>query len=149
MVYTVLYMNKATITIAVFIIILVAGLLVWRVGNLEAPAPQEEPQSAEETKETNEGSEPVGGFAPMISVEELATHNTASDCWVSYAGSVYDITDWVGKHPGGMEAIISVCGESDKFEAALNAQHGESRADMLPKVGSFIGTLGVIEGAQS
>jgi len=142
-------MNKATITIAVFIIVLVAGLLVWRVGNLEAPAPQNEAPVVEETEEENEGSEPVGGFAPMISVEELAAHNTASDCWVSYAGSVYDITDWVGKHPGGMEAIISVCGESDKFEAALNAQHGESRADMLPKVGRFIGTLGVLDGVQS
>jgi len=139
-------MNKATISIAVFIIVVVGGLLVWRVGNLEAPAPQDETAVEEET---NGNQEPPTGLVPMISEEALATHNSKDDCWVSYAGSVYDITDWVGKHPGGMEAIISVCGESDKFEETLNAQHGEDRANMLPKVGSFIGTLGVIEGAQS
>lgn len=135
-------MNKATITIAVFIVICVAGLLFWRVGTLQAPSPDTD------TPVVDEGT-PVGGFAPMISEAELATHNTGEDCWVSYGGTVYDITDWVGKHPGGMEAIISVCGESEKFEATLNAQHGASRADMLPTVGKFIGTLGVIEGAQS
>jgi len=149
MVYTSIYMNKATITIAVFIIIVVAGLLFWRVGSLEAPAPNEQESTEEVVEGENAGSEPVGGLVPMISAETLASHNTKDDCWVAYGSSVYDITDWVGKHPGGMEAIISVCGESEKFEAALNAQHGAGRAEMLPKVGSFIGTLGVIEGAQS
>ena len=142
-------MNKATITIAVFIIIVVGGLLFWRVGNLEAPAPDGQETTEEVAEGENGGSEPVGGLVPMISVEALASHNTKDDCWVAYGSSVYDITDWVGKHPGGMEAIISVCGESEKFEAALNAQHGAGRADMLPKVGSFMGTLGVIVGAQS
>jgi predicted heme/steroid binding protein len=135
-------MNKATISIAVFIIIFVGGLLFWRAGTLQAPAPDPDTPAAED-------SVPVGGFAPMVSEEALATHNTGEDCWVSYNGSVYDITDWVGKHPGGMDAIISVCGESEKFEETLNAQHGAGRADMLPDVGVFIGTLGVIEGAQS
>tara|TARA_B100000745_G_scaffold173343_2_gene113576 strand:+ start:6667 stop:7089 length:423 start_codon:yes stop_codon:yes gene_type:complete len=140
-------MNKATVTIAVFIVVGVGLLLIWRSSSLEVftnPIETEEEVIVEE--ESNENS---GGFAPMISDEELALHNSKDDCWVSYAGSVYDITDWVGKHPGGMEAIISVCGESTKFEEALNAQHGEDRAQMLPKVGQFIGTLGVIEGAQS
>jgi len=131
-------MNKATISIAVFIIIFVGGLLFWRAGTLQAPAPANVEDLAS-----------VGGFAPMVSEEALATHNTGEDCWVSYSGTVYDITDWVGKHPGGMDAIISVCGESEKFEETLNAQHGAGRADMLPDVGVFIGTLGVIEGAQS
>lgn len=140
-------MNKATITIAVFIVVGVGLLLIWRSAGLEVfnnPV-----ESNEEVVVEEENNENTGGFAPMISEEDLALHNSKDDCWVSYAGSVYDITDWVGKHPGGMEAIISVCGESTKFEEALNAQHGESRAEMLPKVGSFIGTLGVIEGAQS
>lgn len=142
-------MNKATITIAVFIIIVVGGLLFWRVGSLEAPAPNEQETTEEVTEETNEESEQNAGLVPMISVEALASHNTKDDCWVAYGGSVYDITDWVGKHPGGMEAIISVCGEGEKFEATLNAQHGAERAQMLPKVGKFMGTLGVIVGAQS
>lgn len=140
-----MYMNKATITIAVFIIVVVGALLFWRVGSLEAPAVEKE--EVQTVEEENVGAE--GSLVPMISVEVLATHNTKDDCWVSYEGSVYDITDWVGKHPGGMEAIISVCGESEKFEAALNAQHGAERAEMLPKVGTFIGTLGVLEGVQS
>lgn len=42
---------------------------------------------------------------------EVATHNTEKDCWASVDGHVYNLTDWVNRHPGGSEAIISACGK--------------------------------------
>lgn len=145
-----MYMNKATITIAVFIIVLVGGLLIWRAGDLQAPVVNEEETTQEEQNTTEEETnETTGGFAPMISEEELAMHNSADDCWISYEGSVFDVTDWLTKHPGGSAAIAQYCGTSEAFEQALNRQHGERQQNMLPEVGEFIGTLGVIEGAQS
>lgn len=139
-------MNKATISIAVFIVVVVLGLIIFRAQSIEAPEVSEEPEVTEE--ETVDGGE-VGGFAPMISEAELATHNTASDCWIAYKGSVFDVTDWLTKHPGGSAAIAQYCGTSEAFEQALNRQHGEKQQNMLPEVGQFMGTLGVIEGAQS
>ena len=141
-----MYMNKATITIAVFIVVIIGGLLIWRSSGLEVFNVSTE--AGQETVAESTESVP-NTIVSMISEETLAAHNTGSDCWVSYAGSVYDITDWVGKHPGGEDALIRVCGESTAFEEAINGQHGPSRAERLPEVGTFMGTLGIIEGAQS
>lgn len=146
-------MNKATISIAIFIIVVVLGLIVFRAQNIAAPEASEEPQVSEEEvvneeeETTSEGE--TGGFAPMISQEELATHNSADDCWIAYQGSVFDVTDWLTKHPGGSAAIAQYCGTSEEFEQALNRQHGEKQQNMLPEVGQFMGTLGVIGGVQS
>lgn len=40
---------------------------------------------------------------------QVATHNTESDCWTIISGSVYDITSYVPRHPGGAE-ILRACG---------------------------------------
>lgn len=40
---------------------------------------------------------------------EVAAHSTASDCWTIVNGSVYDITSYVPRHPGGDE-ILAACG---------------------------------------
>ena len=40
---------------------------------------------------------------------DILTHNTAEDCWLLIDGKVYDVTDFVGKHPGG-EALLEGCG---------------------------------------
>lgn len=36
-----------------------------------------------------------------VSRAELKTHNSPTDCWVSYKGKVYDITKYLEYHPGG------------------------------------------------
>lgn len=40
---------------------------------------------------------------------EVASHNTESDCWTIINSSVYDITEYVSRHPGGDE-ILRACG---------------------------------------
>jgi len=42
--------------------------------------------------------------------EEVASHNTESSCWVYFGTKVYDITDWLKKHPGGKQALLLVAG---------------------------------------
>lgn len=43
-------------------------------------------------------------------LSEIATHNTATDCWMAIEGKVYNVTSFVGSHPGG-EAILNGCGK--------------------------------------
>lgn len=41
-----------------------------------------------------------------VTKDELKTHNTQEDCWISYRGKVYDITKYLNFHPGGKFTII-------------------------------------------
>ena len=55
---------------------------------------------------------------------EVVTHNDGTSCWSVVNGNVYDLTTWIGKHPGGSNAILMLCGKDGS--TAFNAQHGGS-----------------------
>ncbi len=77
----------------------------------------------------------------VISRTELAKHNTQSDCWIGYKGTVYDITNWLPRHPGSAGAIAPFCGTADEFASAFSKQHGTSREGKLQKEGTKEGSL--------
>ncbi len=54
----------------------------------------------------------------VFTMEEVAKHNTADDCWVILGGKVYDVTDFLDDHPGGKKAIIVYAGRdaTEEFE---------------------------------
>lgn len=41
----------------------------------------------------------------------VAEHSDESSCWTFISGSVYDLTSFIGKHPGGDQAILASCGK--------------------------------------
>ncbi len=53
---------------------------------------------------------------------EVATHNNEASCYVVVGTGVYDVTEWIAKHPGGPEAIKGLCGV-DGTET-FTKQHG-------------------------
>lgn len=53
---------------------------------------------------------------------QVRRHGTATDCWTIIGRSVYDLTDWVNRHPGGASRIIALCGRDGT--QAFRAQHG-------------------------
>lgn len=70
---------------------------------------------------------------------EVAAHSTQSSCWTTINGSVYDLTSYISRHPGGEKNIMKVCGKDGA--ALFEDQHGgdskpESRLDSL-----YIGDL--------
>ena len=48
--------------------------------------------------------------AKIVSVSEIAKHNTETDCWIVVDGTVYDITDFAPSHPGGPGIIHKYAG---------------------------------------
>ena len=39
-----------------------------------------------------------------IPLSEVQKHNTPESLWVTYQGSVYDVTDFINKHPGNQSS---------------------------------------------
>lgn len=78
----------------------------------------------------------------VVTRAELAKHNSQADCWIGYKGTIYDITNWLPKHPGSAGAIAPFCGTADEFAAAFNQQHKTRQEPRLQKEGVKEGTLG-------
>ncbi len=99
------------------------------------------PVSSETPAEpTSAAAETAPTQAPgTYTMTQISTHNSASNCWSAIAGSVYDLTAWVGKHPGGKEAIKKLCGKDGT--ALFEGQHGgmEKQAAVLAtfKIGAL------------
>lgn len=61
----------------------------------------------------------------VMTIEEIAQHNTESDCYVVVDGLVYNVTDFIPQHPGGPEKIINACG-TDATNIFMAADHPET-----------------------
>jgi len=70
---------------------------------------------------------------------QVKTHATVSSCWSAVNGKVYDLTSWIGKHPGGEAAIKSICGIDGS--AAFTVQHGGQSRPVSELSGFLIGNL--------
>ncbi|GAB5033102.1 nitrate reductase [Nannochloropsis oceanica] len=74
----------------------------------------------------------------VITREELARHNSKTDCWIAVKGQVYDVTPYLQEHPGGVAAIVMNAGKdaTEDFEAI----HSKRAWAMLDEY--LVGTLG-------
>ncbi|XP_029129891.1 delta(8)-fatty-acid desaturase 2 [Cajanus cajan] len=70
--------------------------------------------------------------ASYISSSDLANHNTRHDAWISIHGAVYDVTEWLHRHPGGSLPLLTLAGR-DATDAFL-AFHPPSAAALLPRL---------------
>jgi len=70
---------------------------------------------------------------------QVAAHNSASSCWTAINGKVYNLTAWIDQHPGGPEAILSLCGTDGT--AAFEAQHGGQARPEAELANFYVGPL--------
>jgi cytochrome b involved in lipid metabolism len=59
---------------------------------------------------------------------QVQAHNSASSCYTTINGAVYDLTQWIDEHPGGPQAILSLCG-TDGTQAFENQHGGQARPE--------------------
>ena len=73
---------------------------------------------------------------------DVATHARSTDCWVSRAGKVYDVTPFLADHPGGDDLILRYAGKDmgDAMADKSEHDHSESAYEMLEEY--VIGRLG-------
>lgn len=53
----------------------------------------------------------VASADKAFTTDEVAEHNSASDCWIIVDDGVYDVTNFLSEHPGGKKAITMLAGK--------------------------------------
>lgn len=96
------------------------------------------------TNTTTSGSTTTSSTTPkttagQYTMADVAGHNSRSSCWTAINGGVYDVTKWITQHPGGQQAILSLCGTDGSD--AFNGQHGGQRRPASELAAFKIGVL--------
>ena len=88
-------------------------------------------------------SQHTGSSGVLLTPAEIAKHNSAGSCWVIISGKVYDLTSYLGIHPGGPGQIIPSCGK-DGTRAFATKNSGSSHSSYATSLldAYFIGDSG-------
>ncbi len=123
--------NKITLVIAVLVIFAIVSIYIISNNSKTLPTTVSNQTVAEQLATiTNNKS---------YTLAEISTHATSADCWSAVNGKVYNLTTWISKHPGGANAIISLCGKDGS--SAFNGQHGGQKRPANELAGFDIGVL--------
>lgn len=116
--------------IIVLIVALALGFTVWQLSRgtaEETPAP-----AASQPAETA-----IQGRAYTLA--EVAEHKDAASCLTAIRGTVYDVTAFISKHPGGDQNILKLCGIDGT--ALFEGKHGGQEKPENALKGFEVGTL--------
>lgn len=97
----------------------------------EAKSPEEvstEEQSTNASTGTKTNTPPATEEKSGYTMTDVRAHASASSCWTVVNGSVYDLTAWISRHPGGKGAIMGMCGK-DGTSAFLSEHNGDLKAE--------------------
>lgn len=79
-------------------------------------------------------------FAPVFPVSEVMKHNSLDDCWIAIEGHVYDVSEFLRKHPGGAARIFRFAGSD--ATSAFRQIHTPSVLNTMKDHITYLGPLG-------
>ncbi|MES2014693.1 MAG: cytochrome b5-like heme/steroid binding domain-containing protein [Patescibacteria group bacterium] len=132
--------NKILFSIIGFLFVAILGTGIFAFSNRSAvsndtPTPVVQDTNPAQVDTTQTPTKGAGEYT----LAEVAKHNSASSCYTAVNGSVYDLTRFIDQHPGGVQAIESLCGIDGT--TAFLAQHGGQRRPENELASLKIGTL--------
>ncbi len=80
-----------------------------------------------------------------ITYRQLSSKQTINECWIAYDNSVYDVTQWLVKHPGGIRSIMSAAGSD--ASAVMKSLHTPRTLGLYMKRMRKVGVL--VKGADA
>jgi cytochrome b involved in lipid metabolism len=142
--------NKKIILIGgiIFLILIVAGIFIYLNKQKEvlspnqiktekqeiSPVQDQSIQSQNQEKLTQnsgeEKNEENGETEKTYTMEEVAKHNSKESCWTVIRGEVYDLTNWIDKHPGGADKILKICGK-DGTDLFVRQHGGKEKPEKI------------------
>ncbi len=145
-------MRKSVIGVIVLILIGVGAFVLFSSSDDDSDTAAVDTSDATDT--TNEAAansddseEPAtdANAVQSFSADEVATHNSEDDCWTIIDSKVYDITEYIPRHPGGDE-ILRACGaDGSTLFNQRQTEDGEQVGTGQPHSGS---ASGILEGFQ-
>ena len=85
------------------------------------------------------GNKKINVSKRVITLEEIAKHNTEQDAWIGFRGKVYNLTPYIHFHPGGPKILEQAFGKDctalfDKFHKYVNGEFmmRECQVGVLP-----------------
>ena len=91
-----------------------------------SPVPSVTPTTASVSASPSASPTPTpSSTVKTLSMAQVKQHASAASCWSAVDGKVYDLTKWIGKHPGGRARIVAMCGKDGG--ATFRAEHGKER----------------------
>jgi cytochrome b involved in lipid metabolism len=98
-------------------------------------APKASPAATPSATPTAKATTEPAGYT----MEKVRANNNEASCWSVIDGNVYDLTKWIGSHPGGRGNILSLCGKNGTAEFA-SKHRGDSNPQTRLK-GYLLGPL--------
>ncbi len=83
---------------------------------------------------------PDSSTAGSYTLAQVAKHGNQNDCWLAVNGSIYNVTSFLSRHPGGAEIIIENCGKDATAPFQAERKHGRGEAQQMLaqlKIGSL------------
>ena len=125
---------KKAVTASLFVFwmvvtaVLAAGLINYdksKSGGGSAPTQAVTDSGAVKGGASNSG---VAAAKLVLSMAELAKHNSAQSCWLLVSGKIYDVTNFINLHPGNAQTILSSCGQDATRAYATMDGRGKSHS---------------------
>ncbi|MCJ1349868.1 fatty acid alpha-hydroxylase [Peltigera leucophlebia] len=69
---------------------------------------------------------------PFIPSSEIASHDTSESCYVTLGSNVYDVTSFLGEHPGGGDLILEYGGKD--VEQIMNDEKSHVHSEVAVEV---------------
>ena len=126
--------------IPVLSMVVLVGVVGYAYITLQpAPTIPSQPVQVQITQQQTDQTGVTTSAATTYTLADISAHNTALSCWSAINGKAYDLTSWINQHPGGSQAILSICGIDGS--AAFNAQHGGQSRPEQELASFYIGDL--------
>lgn len=112
--------NKSTIIFSVIVLLLLGAIGggVWVALNNRQTQPFLDKQNPDQAK--------------VYTLSEVARHASRNDCWAIISSDVYDLTEFINRHPGGDE-ILRACGtDATTLFNSRQTQDGQSVGSGIP-----------------
>ncbi len=121
-------MKKYVLGIFLASIIAIAGIaIVVKNGNNTAKNSSNQINTTD-SKTTNTNSiDTMNSASGIFTSSQIASHNKPSDCWIIVSNNVYNVSNYIDRHPGGAGQITPLCGKD--ATSAFEGQHGNPNSN--------------------
>jgi len=120
---------------------LLAGLYVGDLNQTmtSTPTNQNQPKNNLSTPPNPPSGSSSGQTGNIIlSASEIAKHNITNDCWLIISNNVYNVTAYIGSHPGGTNAIAVYCGQDATIAFQTKGGAGSHSSYAYSLLGNYL-----------